>query len=364
MRRLIALFAVLAIAVGANAAAGADPGITDETILLGGTVPLASVARGASAYFEYVNARGGVHGRTITYKPVEDGSDPSLALAATRELVEQDEVLAIFDPLGTDRDPAARAYLGMRKVPQLFAAGFRPGDEAEGWIYGAYVARTRPDARIGVLYRNDVGGQELLAGLMRGLATARSKVVVTAAYEPTAAEVQTQLAELRASGANVLALFAAPRIARQAYGYARRVGWRPQVFVSTSAADGAAAVEGAISIASVKAPADPRWRDDAAIRLYRSIMARYARGASAEVLDVYGMAAAYQAVQVLKAAGEAPTRASVTAQSRRLRDAANPFLLPGITVATSGTDRFPVEQAQLRRWSKGRWRSFGGLWRI
>jgi branched-chain amino acid transport system substrate-binding protein len=246
-------------------------------------------------------------------------------------------------------------------VPQLFATGFRPSDEAEGWIYGAYLARTRPDARIGVLYQNDLAGRELVAGLMRGFAPARSKVVVTSSYEASAADVQSQLAELKASGANVLALFATPRLARQAYAFASRLGWRPQLVVGSASAG--TAVEGAISISSLKDPADPRWRDDAAVRLYRSIMARYARGANPrDLLHLQGMAAAYETVQLLKAAGKAPTRASVLAQSRRLRDGSNPFLLPGILVATSTVDRFPVEQAQLRRWSQGRWRSFGGLW--
>lgn len=361
MRRLTALVAMLAIAAGANAA-------SDETILLGGTAPLsgsssasASAARGAAAYFKYANARGGVHGRSLEYRLVDDASDPAQAVEATRELVEQDEVLAIVDPLGTERNAEVRDYLSGKKAPQLFATGFRPGNEAEGWIYGTYLARTRPEARIGVLYQNDAGGQELVAGLMRGLAPARSKLVVTSSYEATDADVQSQLTELKASGANVLALFATPRLARQAYAFATRLGWRPQIVVG--AASGATAVEGAISITSLKDPTEPRWRDDAAVRLYRSIMAKYAPGANArDLLHAYGMAAAYETVQVLKAAGKTPARAAVSAQARKLHDASNPFLLPGITVATGRADRFPVEQAQLRRWSKGRWRSFGGLW--
>lgn len=362
MRRLIALFALLALAAGASAA-------PEQAILLGGTAPLtgassasASAARGTAAYFAYVNARGGVRGRPIEYVLVDDQSDPAQALEAVRGLVEQDEVLAVVDPLGTERNAAARDFLRARKVPQLFATPFRPGTEAEGWIYGAYLARTSPDARIGVLYQNDSGGQEAVAGLMRGLAPAKRKVVVTASYEPGAAAVQSQLAELEASGADVLALFTTPRLARQAYAFATRLGWRPQVVVG--AASGSSPVEGAISISAVKDPAEPRWRDDAGVRLYRSIMAKHAPGANAkDLLHAYGMAAAYETVQVLKAAGEAPTRAAVDARSRRLRDASNPFLLPGITVATSTFDRFPVDQAQLRRFVQGRWRSFGGLWR-
>lgn len=361
MRRLLALFALLALVAGAEAA-------PEERILLGGTAPLtgassasAAAARGAAAYFEYVNARGGVRGRSIEYVLVDDASDPAQALEATRGLVDQDEVLAVVDPLGTERHPATRDYLRARKVPQLFATGFRPGNEAEGWIYGSYLARTRPDARIGVLYQDDAGGRELVAGLMRGLAPAKRTAVVRSSYEPAAADARSQLAELEASGANVLALFTTPRLARQAYAFAARLGWRPLFVVG--AASAASAAEGAISISSVKDPSEPKWRSDGSVRLYRSIMATYAPGANArDVLHVYGMAAAYETVRVLKAAGEDPTRAAVIAQSRELRDASNPFLLPGITVATIGADRFPVEQAQLRRWSQARWRGFGGLW--
>lgn len=361
MRRLLALLALLALAGGAQAA-------SSETILLGVTAPLtgassasAAAARGAAAYFEYVNARGGVHGRSIEYTVADEGSDPAQALEAMVGLVEEDEVLAIVDPLGIERNPAARDYLRVRKVPQLFATGFRPRNEAEGWIYGSYLARTRPDARIGVLYQNDAAGQELVAGLTRGFAAAKSKVVATSSYAPGDTDIQSQLAELKASGANVLALFTTPRLAQQAFAFAARLGWRPQLVVG--AASGATAVDGTISISSIKDPGDVKWRDDPAIRLYRSIMAKHATGANArDVLHAYGMAAAYEAVRVLKAAGESPTRATVTAQARKVRDASNPFLLPGITVATSSVDRFPVEQAQLRRWSQGRWRSFGGLW--
>lgn len=364
---------MLAIAAGANAAPSADPGIGEETILLGGTAPLsgassalAAVARGASAYVAYANARGGVHGRTIAYDVRDDASDPGQADEGTRQLVELEGVFAILDPLGTERNPTTRDYLSARKVPQLFATGFRPSDEVEGWVYGAYLARTRPDARIGVLYQDDLDGRELVAGLMRGLAPASSKLVVTSSHEVFAVDVQSQLAELKASGANVLALFTTPRLARQAYAFASRAGWRPLVVAGSASVSGTApAAEGAISIAFVKDPADPRWRDDAGVRLYRSIMARYARGANPrDLLHVQGMAVAYETVQLLKAAGKTPTRASVIVRSRRLRDASNPFLLPGITVATSATDRLPVEQAQLQRWSQGRWRGFGGLWRL
>ncbi|HYK06841.1 MAG TPA: ABC transporter substrate-binding protein [Gaiellaceae bacterium] len=397
-RLLLCLLALAgAIATGATAATSADPGITTKTILVGGTAPLsgtdtayASVARGANAYFKYVNSRGGVNGRAISYKTVDDAYDPALTLQATQQLVEQDKVFAIFNSVGTEHNVATRDYLNAARVPQLFVAsgattfgrdheaypwtiGFQPSYRAEGWIYGTYLARTKPGAKVGVLVQNDDYGKDLLAGLKQGIA--RSKVKVLAEwFEATEPDVQSQITRLKSSGANVLALFATPRHAIQGYMFANRLGWRPLIInnavssasnVMTLASEGGsnAAVENSLSIVFLKDPTDAKWRNDAAVKLYRSIMSRFAKGANQkDVYHVYGMAVAHEFVKTLKAAGNNPTRASVMAQTRRLNDPANPFLLPGLTVKTTATERFPIEQALLQRWSKGSWKSFGGLW--
>ena len=386
------------IATGATAATSADPGITSTTILVGGTTPLsgsasadASVARGANAYFKYVNSRGGVNGRTITYRAVDDGSDPAKAAQATHQLVEQDKVFAIFNSLGTEHNFATREYLNAAKVPQLFVAsgattfgrdfkrypwtiGFQPSYRAEGWIYGTYLARTRPGAKVGVLLQNDDYGKELLAGLKQGIARSQVKVVATQPFEVTDVDVHSQISRLKGSGANVLALFAAPDHAVQGYVFASGLGWRPLIIngsassaskTMTLASEGGLnkAVENSISIVFLKDPTDAKWRNDAAVKLYRSIMSRFAKGANQkDVHHVYGMAVAYEFVRVLKAAGKNPTRASVMAQTAKLNDPSNPFLLPGLKVETTATERFPIEQALLQRWSKGSWKSFGGLW--
>jgi len=397
-RLLLCLLALAgAIATGATAATSADPGITTKTILVGGTAPLsgtdtayASVARGANAYFKYVNSRGGVNGRAISYKTVDDAYDPALTLQATQQLVEQDKVFAIFNSVGTEHNVATRDYLNAARVPQLFVAsgattfgrdheaypwtiGFQPSYRAEGWIYGTYLARTKPGAKVGVLVQNDDYGKDLLAGLKQGIA--RSKVKVLAEwFEATEPDVQSQITRLKSSGANVLALFATPRHAIQGYMFANRLGWRPLIInnavssasnVMTLASEGGSntAVENSLSIVFLKDPTDAKWRNDAAVKLYRSIMSRFAKGANQkDVYHVYGMAVAHEFVKTLKAAGNNPTRASVMAQTRRLNDPANPFLLPGLTVKTTATERFPIEQALLQRWSKGSWKSFGGLW--
>jgi branched-chain amino acid transport system substrate-binding protein len=369
------------VLVATASAATADPGITPESILLGATAPLsgpgsssAAVTRGASAYFRYVNARGGVDGRTIAYKVVDDASDPSRAVEATQQLVEQDGVFAIVGPVGTDQNLATRDYLNAAKVPQLFVGsgattfgsdyrsypwtiGFQPSHRAEGSIYGRYVSRARPGAKIAVLYQDDESSSDLLAGLRQGIARSKARVVAVEPVDVTGAD-ETQVASLKATTADVLALFVPPDQANRIYAHVNRLGWRPLVV-----ADAASKVEGAVSIAFLKDPTDAAWRDDAAMKLYRSIMAKYAKGANAkDVGHIYGMAVAYETVKVLKAAGETPTRAAVVARTRKLSDASNPFLLPGIAVRTTATDHFPIEQALLQRWSKGTRKSFGGLW--
>jgi branched-chain amino acid transport system substrate-binding protein len=368
-----------ALAAAATAAPSTDPGIDETTILLGATATLsepqsAAVVRGTSAYFRYVNARGGINGRTISYKVVDDASDPAQAVQATLRLVDEDGVFAIVNAAGTEQNIATRPYLNAAKVPQLFVGsgattfgsdykrypwtiGFQPSHRAEGWIYGSYLARSRPGAKFAVLFQDDVLGTDLLAGLKQGIARSKGRVVAAEPVEATAPD-EAQLARLKASGADVLALFMPPEQVAQSHLLANRLGWRPLIV-----GNAASKVEGAVSTAFLKDPADLAWRNDATMKLYRSIMSKYAAGANAKDVNyVHGMAVAYETVKVLKAAGATPTRAAVLAQTRKLNDASNPFLLPGIAIKTTATDHFPIEQALLQRWSKGTWKSFGGLW--
>jgi branched-chain amino acid transport system substrate-binding protein len=368
---------LLVVSGGAYGRASEDPGISPTAILVGGTAPLsttdAAVARGAAAYFKHVNARGGVGGRAIVYRVVDDGGDPALALQATRRLVEQDRVFALVGSVGTEQNLAARDYLNAARVPQLFAAsgaaalgdfrrapwtiGFQPSHRFEGWVYGRYLSRARPDARVAVLFQDDDYGRELLAGLREGISASKARVVATQGYV-AGAGAQAQAARLKASGANVLALFATARVATQALAV-----WRPSLVILAADGRPTRIGEGALSLGFLKEPSEPRWRDDPALRLYRTLMARHATGANAgDVRHVWGMAIAYQTVKLLRAAGESPTRASVRARLSRLDDPSNPFLLPGIEIETSATERLPLERAQLRRFTGGRWRAFGGLW--
>jgi branched-chain amino acid transport system substrate-binding protein len=394
-----ALVAGVTAASAGQAARAADPGVTPTSILLGGTTPLSgpysafsSVARGADAYFDYVNARGGVNGRKISYTYVDDAYNPAQTIQAMRTLVEQDKVFAVFNALGTEHNLLVRDYLNAAGVPHLFAAsgsttlgldaarypysiGFQPSYRAEGWMYGKFLARTRPGSRVAVLFQNDDYGKDLLNGLKQGMHRSKVKVVAAEPYETTAFDVQAQVASLRSSGADVFAIFAAGKFAIQAYVIANKLGWRPKLVINNVvssasnvmllASEGGTnrTVQGSVSGVFLKDPTDPKWAKDPAMRLYRTVMARYAKGANArDVYHVYGMAAAYTLVRVLERAGANLTRAGVMKQVRSLNIASNPFLLPGIMIKTGGSDQFPIEQMQLQRWEGKAWRAFGGLW--
>jgi branched-chain amino acid transport system substrate-binding protein len=386
-------------AIAGTARGADDPGVTADSLLLGGTVPLtgpasqyASIAQGADAYFKYVNAKGGVLGRTITYTYIDDAYNPAQSVQVTRQLVEQDKVFAVFNSLGTEQNLAVRDYLNAQKVPQLFVASgattwgrdyaqypytsaFQPSYQAEGWVYGKYLARTAPGARVAVLFQNDDYGKDLLGGLKRGLQRSKVKVIAAQPYEVTAPDVQSQIAKLKASGADTFAIFATPKAAIQAFVFANKLGWKPKRVINNAVASAAnimqlaseggtnKVVDNAVSIVFLKDPTDPQRKNDAAIKQYLQIMKKYAPGANVnDVFHVYGMAVAWTTVEVLKKAGKDLSRASLLKALDTFNATGNPFLLPGIALKTAGKDHYPIEQMLLQRWQKGTWKSFGGLW--
>ncbi|HKD32026.1 MAG TPA: ABC transporter substrate-binding protein [Gaiellaceae bacterium] len=394
-----ALLGALALAAVASGAGSSTPGVTANEIVIGGTVPLTGVASayrtvglGAATYFRYVNAHGGVNHRKIHYIIEDDQYDPAQTMDKTRELVEQDHVFAIFNSLGTEQNQATRPYLNAIKVPQLFVAsgdtswgrdykqwpwtiGYQPNYRAEGTIYGRYIAKTAPKSRIGVLYQNDDYGKDLLTGLRNGLGKKAKLIVSTQGYGADDPNDQSQIAKLKSAKVNTLMLFATPKFTIQAYAYSRQLGWRPKVYVnavsSASNVLGLATIgtskkqtEGTISIVFLKDPTDPRWARDRGIKLYRTIMKRYKGTNPSDVYNVYGMSVAHTFVEALKKAGKNPTRDSIMRAATHLSIKNDPFLLPGISVHTSPTDHFPLDQARLERYHNGRWRSFGGLFRV
>jgi ABC-type branched-subunit amino acid transport system substrate-binding protein len=393
MRNALAALAAAALLTPAALAGGA-PGVTSTTITIGGTVPITgpaalfgSVARGADAYFKYVNARGGVNGRKVKYVYLDDAYDPSKTVQLTRQLVEQDHVLAIFNTVGTDNNIAIRDYLNAAKVPQLFGGtgaatigdgwkrdpwtmGYLPSFRAEGAIYGRSIAKlTAP--KVAVLFEDSDFGKDLTAGLKNGLGGKSSAIVSAQAYEPTDSSIDSQMSTLHASGANVLVLNATPQYAILAYLAAHKLGWHPQIYVSSVCispnvmniirASVGSLANGSRSIAFVKDPTDKVWAKDPVVKLYRTILAKYAPGAKPEdVYNFYGMGVAFTMVDALRHAGQSPTRSSLLAAAQHL-DETNPFMRPGVAIATSPTDYYPISKAQLVRYDSVHWVAVGPL---
>jgi branched-chain amino acid transport system substrate-binding protein len=392
-----ALFAALLLAALAGARPSDVPGVSSSELLIGGTAPLTGpesaysvVAQGADAYFKYASDHGGVFGRKIRYVYRDDAYIPAQTVMQTRALVEQDHVFAIFNSVGTEHALAVRPYLNQLGVPQLFVGsgagqiargakqfpwtlGYLPSFVAEGRIYGKYIAKTRPKARIAVLYEDSDFGHDLLAGLRSGLG-GKGKIVAKQSYAVTDADVASQVAALRASKADTLMLFALPKQVIQGFVSADKLGWRPHPFVAAVSIDPFVmkvarfntknrTTEGAISIAFLKDASNlKRWGKDAGVKLYYSIMKKYnPDGDPKAVANFYGMAVAYTMVDALRHAGRNPTRQSLLAAATHLKETANPFLLPGIVVKTAARDRYPLEQVQMYRYHAGVWRVFGRL---
>jgi branched-chain amino acid transport system substrate-binding protein len=392
---LCALGALIAVA-SAGARPVATPGVSADEIHLGSSVPLSgeaaiagNVARGAEAYFKYINAKGGVFGRKIKFTYLDDAYDPGRAVNNTIRLVQQEQVFAMFSSLGTNNNLAVRKFLNDAKVPQLFVSsgattfgrdykrypwtiGYIPPYSEEGEIYGKYVVKNIKNPKIAVLYQNDDYGRDLLAGLRRGLGAKQKAIVARVGYEPTSADTQPQVTQLKASKANVLMIFAFGKFSLQAFNAVARLNWKPQIFVNdvSSASELMSivpqkAANGSISIVFGKDPASPQWRNDKGIKLFRSILQKHGNDIGSRDLKngyfTVGMAGAYTMVTTLKKAGRNLTRQSVMRAATHLTEKGNPFVLPGIVIRTTPKSRFPLTQVRLQRWQNNAWRPFGKL---
>jgi branched-chain amino acid transport system substrate-binding protein len=396
-RVALVVVVVLGVAGTAGARPVADPGVTATSVLIGGTVPLTgeaaafgSVGPGARAYFDFANAAGGVNGRKIEYRYYDDAYNPSQTVQLTRKLVEQDRVFAIFGSVGTSNNLAIRDYLNALKVPQLFVAdgsqqigrsaarypwtmGFLMSYRGEGDVYGKNIVKTKAHAKLAVLYENTDLGRDMLTGLTRAIAGKGPRIVGRESYELTASDVSSQIAQLKASGADTLLLFATPKFFIQAVVATRKLAWTPQLYIaSVSIEPGIMAIarynaptltNGALSIAFVKNPNDPVWAKDRTVALYRTIMRKYDPGGKAtDVYNWYGMTVAWTMVQTLRKAGRNLTRAGLLRAAQHL-DLSNPFLLPGIRLRTSATDYRPLEQVFLYRYDNKQWVKASGILR-
>ncbi len=399
MRRLLLFGAALAVVLGlvlpAAGARSSTPGVSPRLVTIGGTFPLtgpaslyAPIPAAMKAYFSYVNARKGpdgrrgVFGRQIDFRYYDDGYNPANTVQLTRKLVEQDTVFAVVGTLGTAPNLAVRPYLNAGKVPQLLVAtgattwgrdwkqypwttGWQPSYQLEGNIYGQSIARNSPGAKIAVLYQNDDYGRDYLTGLKAGLGAKAGNVVDAEAYDATATDVKSQVAKLRGSGATVFCIFATPKFTIQSYVIARSLGWAPAViytnsvaatanFLGTAQRSGAGdLVEKTLTVEFSKDPASPRWNNDAAMILYRKVLARYAPQLNAsDYLNFYGVASAEGFVELLTAAGPNPTREGIVKAYRNWNQA-NPFLLPGNKQHTDATNQFPITGEVIVRFVGG-----------
>jgi branched-chain amino acid transport system substrate-binding protein len=396
MRQSRYALAVLALGLAAVVAGPAaaqkkyDAGASDSEIKIGHMNPYSGpasayglIGKTIAAYFNKINAEGGVNGRKINFISYDDAYSPPKAVEQARKLVESDEVLLIFQSLGTPSNTAIQKYMNAKKVPQLFVAtgatkwgdpknfpwtmGWQPNYQSEGRIYAKYLIEHHPNAKIGILYQNDDYGKDYVKGLKDGLG-GKIPVVAEAPYETSDPTVDSQIINLKASGADVLVNVTTPKFASQSIRKVAEIGWNPvhilnNVSVSVGSVLQPAGLEnakGILSTAYYKDPTDPTWKDDPAFKRWQSFMdAHFADGDRASNFTVYGYLVAQTLVQVLKQSGDDLTRENVMKQAANLKDLQLDMLLPGITINTGPKDYFPIEQMQMMRFNGTSWELFG-----
>jgi branched-chain amino acid transport system substrate-binding protein len=387
----------LAIALSvsaANAQKKYDPGASDTEIKVGQTVPFsgpasayASIGKTQAAYIKMINDQGGVNGRKINLIQYDDAYSPPKAVEQVRKLVESDEVLLTFQIIGTPSNAAVQKYLNSKKVPQLFAAtgaskftdpknfpwtmGFNPNYFVEGRIYGQYILREYPKAKIGILYQNDDLGKDYLSGIKAGLGDKAATMVVSeASYEVSDPTIDSQIIKIKDSGADLFFSATTPKQAAQAIKKIYELGWKPVQIVDINATSvgavmkpaGLEAAKGVISVNYGKDPLDPTWKDDAGMKKYFEFMAKYyPDGDKDSNFNTYGYATAQMMVHVLQQSGDELTRENVMKQAASLKDFGTDIALPGIKANTSPTDYRVNKQLQMMRFNGERWELFGPI---
>jgi len=396
MRRLantLAVAAALALAVpGALAQKKYDPGASDTEIKIGQTMPTSgpasaygTIAKVQTAFFKMINEQGGVNGRKINFITVDDAYAPPKAVEMTRRLVEQDEVLFLFNQLGTPTNTAIHKYVNAKKIPHLFLAtgatkwndpknypwtmGWQPNYQTETRIYAAQILKERPSAKIAVLYQNDDYGKDYLKGLEDGLGDkAKTMIVSKLSYEISDPTIDSQIVALKGTGADVFVNITTPKFAAQSIRKMAEIGWKPVHYLnSVSASVGAvlkpAGLENSVGIITtlyLKDPTDPMWENDPAFKDWLAFMKKYyPEGNLADALNVYGYTVAQNLVMVLKACGDNLTRENLMKQAANMKDVQLPMALPGILVNTTPNDFAPFSTEQPAKFDGKRWVPFG-----
>ena len=392
----LALSLGVGLALLARLAVAADtPGVTATEVKIGHTNPYSgnasaygTIGKVIAAYFKKLNDEGGINGRKINFVTYDDGYSPPKTVEMVRRLIEQDEVAFLFNTLGTPTNSAIHKYMNQMKVPQLFVAtgatkwgdpehfpwtmGWQPTYQAEGHIYAQYVLKNVPNAKIGILYQNDDYGKDYVKGLKDGLGDAAKKLIVMEqTYETSDPTIDSQIVNLKNSGANVFYNVTIPKYAAQAIKKTAEIGWKPlhllnNVSNSVGAVLKPAGLQNSKDIVStfyLKDPTDPTWKNDAGYKDWLAFMKKYyPEGDLSDLGNVYGYTVAQGLVQVLKQCGNDLSRENVMKQAASIKGLSLPMLLPGVKVNTGPTDFYPIEQEQLAKFDGERWVLFGEIY--
>ena len=371
-----------------------DPGASDTEIKIGNTMPYSGptsavsvMAKVHAAYFQKINDEGGINGRKIVYISYDDAYTPAKAIEQARKLVEGDEVLLIFSPIGTASNIAMQKYMNDKKVPQLFAAspaarlkdpkefpwtmGWLPSFDSEGRIIAKYILKEKPDGKVGVLYQNDDSARDYLRGLKAGLGDkAASMIVREESYQPTDPTIDSHIINLKAAGVDVFVDVTTTKFAAQAIKKAADLGWKPLHLLGSPGGSIATSIkpagfdisQGIISATFQKDPNDPKWKDDPGVNAWRAFLDKYYADADRNNdFVVQGYNYAQVMVQVLKQCGDDLTRENVMRQAANLKDVQLGMLLPGIKINTSPTDYAPLKQLQFMKLKGESWELFGEI---
>jgi branched-chain amino acid transport system substrate-binding protein len=398
MKFKVAPIAALLAAALASPAAFAqkkyDTGANDKAIKIGNTNPYSgpasaygTIGKAIGAYWKMVNEKGGVNGRMVEWVSYDDGYSPPKTVEMARKLVEQDQVLFLFQTLGTPPNTAIQKYMNAKKVPQAFVAtgatkwndprnfpwtiGWQPNYQTEGRIYAEHILKNNPKAKIGVLYQNDDYGKDYLKGFKDGLGDkAGSMIVKEVSYEVADPTVDSQIVQLQSAGADTFFNITTPKFAAQAIRKAYDTGWKPTHYLNNVSASigtvlkpaGLEKSVGLISTQYFKDYTDPQWKDDPAVKEWEAFMKKYyPEGNLLDASNMYAYTVAQTAHQVLKQAGDNLTRANIMKQAANLKGHRPETLLPGIRINTTADDFAPIESEQLIRFTGERWERFGAI---
>jgi branched-chain amino acid transport system substrate-binding protein len=383
----------LAVATSAHAQKKYDPGATDSEIKIGNIMPYsgplsayATIGKTEAAYFKKINEEGGINGRKINFISYDDGYNPAKTVEQARKLVEDDEVLLIFNPLGTPGNTAIQKYMNAKKVPQIFVStgaakwndpknfpwtmGWQPNYQVEARIYAAYILKNHPGKTIGVLYQNDDFGKDYVIGLREGLGDQASKlIVIEASYETSSPTVDSQIVQIKAANPDILVNISTPKFAAQSIKKAGELKWNPIQFLTNVSVSVGSVMkpagfdngQGILSAAYLKDPQDPLWKSDAGMNEWRAFMTKwYPEGDQADAATVFAYGVAKGLEQVLRQCKDDLTRENVMKQAANLNFEIGIYL-PGTRIKTSPTDFAPLEQLQMMRFKGESWELFGPL---